>query len=208
VLHNKFSSEFTVRYKGQDLGKINLNIPGIHNVKNALVAVIIAKELGVDFRVIKKALESFSGVYRRFEIKYNKEILIVDDYAHHPTETSATLAGIRAGWDRRLVAVFQPHLYSRTRDFYQEFGRSFLNTDVFVCTDVYPAREAPIEGISGELITNAARKFGHKNAIYVPDKKNIPAVLNEIKKDDDIIITMGAGDIWKYGEEFVRMIQN
>jgi UDP-N-acetylmuramate--alanine ligase len=208
VTHSKFTSEFTVKYKGQDLGKIKLNIPGIHNVKNALVAVIIAMELGVDFRVIKKALESFSGVYRRFEIKYNKEILIVDDYAHHPTETSATLAGIRAGWDRRLVAVFQPHLYSRTRDFYQEFGRSFLNTDVFVCTDVYPAREAPIAGISGELITNAARKFGHKNVIYVPDKKNLPAVLNELKKDDDIIITMGAGDIWKYGEEFVRMIQN
>ncbi len=208
VSHNKFSSDFTVKYKGHNLGKIKLNIPGIHNVKNALVAVIIARELGVDFGVIKKALESFSGVYRRFEIKYNKEILVVDDYAHHPTETSATLAGIRAGWDRRLVAVFQPHLYSRTRDFYQEFGRSFLNTDVFVCTDVYPAREAPIAGISGELIANAARKFGHKNVIYVPDKKNLPAVLNELKKDDDIIITMGAGDIWKYGEEFVRMIQN
>jgi UDP-N-acetylmuramate--alanine ligase len=158
--------------------------------------------------VIKKALESFTGVYRRFEIKYNKEILVVDDYAHHPTETSATLSGIRAGWDRRLIAVFQPHLYSRTRDFYQEFGRSFLNSDIFICTDVYPAREEPIQGISGELIANAAKKFGHKNAIYVPDKKNIPTILSELKKNDDIIITMGAGDIWKYGEEFIWMIKN
>ena len=129
---------------------------------------------GVDFKVIKKALESFGGVYRRFEVKYDKEILVVDDYAHHPTETSATLSGIRAGWDNRLVAVFQPHLYSRTRDFYQEFGRSFLNSDVFVCTDVYPAREEAINGVTGELIANATKNFGHKNVIYVPDKNILP----------------------------------
>ena len=208
IVHKQFSSEFTVRYKGKELGRIKLNIPGVHNVKNALVAVIIAKELEIEFPVIKKALESFSGVYRRFEIKYNKEILVVDDYAHHPTETSATLAGVRAGWDRRLIAVFQPHLYSRTRDFYQEFGRSFLNSDIFICTDVYPAREEAIKGVSGELIADAAKKFGHKNVIYVPDKKNVPSVLNELKQDNDIIITMGAGDIWKYGEEFIRMIKN
>lgn len=208
ISHKQFSSEFTIKYKGQELGRMKLNIPGIHNVKNSLVAVIIAKELDIDFPVIKKALESFTGVYRRFEIKYNKEILVVDDYAHHPTETSATLSGIRAGWDRRLIAVFQPHLYSRTRDFYQEFGRSFLNSDIFICTDVYPAREEPIKGITGELIANATKKFGHKNVIYVPDKKNIPSVLIKLEKEDDIIVTMGAGDIWKYGEEFIRMIKN
>lgn len=208
ISHKQFSSEFTIKYKGQELGRMKLNIPGIHNVKNSLVAVIIAKELDIDFPVIKKALESFTGVYRRFEIKYNKEILVVDDYAHHPTETSATLSGIRAGWDRRLIAVFQPHLYSRTRDFYQEFGRSFLNSDIFICTDVYPAREEPIKGITGELIANATKKFGHKNVIYVPDKKNIPSILTKLKKEDDIIVTMGAGDIWKYGEEFIRMIKN
>jgi len=207
IIHKQFSSEFTVKYKGAELGRIKLNIPGIHNVKNALAAVIIAKELEIDFQVIKKALESFSGVYRRFEIKYNKEILVVDDYAHHPTETSATLSGIRAGWDRRLIAVFQPHLYSRTRDFYQEFGRSFLNSDIFICTDVYPAREEPITGVTGEMIADAAKKFGHKNVVYVPDKKKIPEILNGLKKADDIIVTMGAGDIWKYGEEFVRMLK-
>jgi UDP-N-acetylmuramate--alanine ligase len=207
ISHRQFSSEYTVKYKGQELGKIKLNIPGVHNVKNSLVAVIIAKELGIDFPVIKKALESFSGVYRRFEVKYNKELMVVDDYAHHPTETSATLTGVRAGWDRRLVVVFQPHLYSRTRDFYQEFGRSFLNSDVFICTDVYPARELPIDRVSGEMIANAAKKFGHKNVIYLPDKKEVPALLDEIKHDDDIIITMGAGDIWKFGEEFVRMLK-
>lgn len=207
IKFTEFSSSFHVKYFGEDLGEIKLRIPGLHNVKNSMVAVCIAKELGIEFSVIKKALESFTGVYRRFETKYNKEILVIDDYAHHPTETTATLSGIRAGWDRRLVAVFQPHLFSRTKDFYQEFGRSFLNSDVFICTDVYPAREAPIEGISGELISNTAKKFGHKNVIYVKDKNDIPKVLNDIKKEGDIIITMGAGDIWKYGGLFVQSLK-
>jgi len=207
VKHTEFSSSFHVKYFGEDIGEIHLKIPGIHNVKNSLVAVIIAKELGIDFKVIKKALESFTGVYRRFETKYNKEVLVIDDYAHHPTETSATLAAIRSGWDRRLIVVFQPHLFTRTRDFYQEFGRSFLNSDVFICTDIYPAREEPIEGVTGELIANIAKKFGHKNVIYVKDKNEIPNLLNSIKKEGDIIVTMGAGDIWKYGEKFVDILK-
>lgn len=201
-----FTSSFNIKYYGEELGRLTLRIPGIHVVKNSLVAVTIAKELGVPFNTIKKALESFTGVYRRFEVKYNKEIMVVDDYAHHPTETTATLAGIRAGWNRRLVAVFQPHLYSRTRDFYQEFGRSFLNSDVFICTDIYPAREEPIEGVTGKLVADAARSFGHKNVIYVQNKNDIPKTLAEIKRDDDIIVTMGAGDIWKFGEKFVEAI--
>jgi len=208
ITHEKFTSRFTVKYKEKELGGIELKIPGIHNVKNSLVAVCIATELGINFKTIKNALESFTGVYRRFEIKYNKELMVVDDYAHHPTETSVTLAGIRAGWDNRLVAVFQPHLYSRTKDFYQEFGRSFLNSDVFICTDVYPAREIPIESVTGELISNAAKSFGHKNVIYIKDKNDIPKVLYDLKQNGDIIVTMGAGDIWKYGEKFVEMLNN
>jgi len=199
-----FTSSFNVKYYDEELGRLTLKIPGIYNVKNSLVAVSIAKELGVPFSTIKKALESFTGVYRRFEVKYNEKIMVVDDYAHHPTETSATLAGIRSGWSRRLVAVFQPHLFSRTRDFYQEFGRSFLNSDVFICTDIYPAREEPIEGVTGELIADAARSFGHKNVIYVENKNDVIKVLNDIKRDGDIMVTMGAGDIWKIGEKFVE----
>jgi len=206
IIHNGFSSTYKVKYFGKDLGEITLKIPGDHNIKNSLVAVVIGKELGVDFNVIKSSLESFSGVFRRFEVKYNKEILVVDDYAHHPTEAAATLKGIRDGWDRRLIAVFQPHLYSRTRDFSQDFGRAFLNSDVFICTDIYPARELPIEGVTGELISGITKKFGHKNVHYVADKNNVPALLNEIKKNGDIIVTMGAGDIWKYGEKFVAML--
>ena len=205
IEHEGFSSQYTAVYKGKELGRIRLNIPGNHYVKNSLVAVTIGMELGIDFKVIKNALEKFTGVYRRFETKYKNDILVLDDYAHHPTETTATLKGIRAAWDRRLVVVFQPHLYSRTRDFYQDFGKSFLNSDVFVCTDVYPAREKPIEGISGEMIANATKKLGHKNVQYIKDKNEVPNKLMQIKKKDDIIITMGAGDIWKYRDKFVEL---
>ncbi|OGU61212.1 MAG: UDP-N-acetylmuramate--L-alanine ligase [Ignavibacteria bacterium RBG_13_36_8] len=207
IVHEKRTSTFTVVYKGEKLGKIKLSIPGLHNVKNSLVAVCIGKELGVDFITIKKSLESFTGVYRRFEIKYDKEVMVVDDYAHHPTEIDVTLSGIRNGWKRRLVAVFQPHLFSRTKDFYAEFGRSFLNSDVFICTDVYPAREKSIGGVSGKMITDTAKSIGHKNVFYEPDKNKLPELLKGIYKKDDIIIMMGAGDIWKYCDRFVDLIK-
>lgn len=207
IEYEGFSSHYTAIYKGKELGRIKLNIPGEHYVKNSLVSVTIGMELGIDFTIIKKALEKFTGVYRRFETKYKNDILVLDDYAHHPTETAATLAGIRAAWDRRLVVVFQPHLFSRTKDFYQDFGRSFLNSDVFICTDIYPAREKPIEGVTGEMIANITKKYGHKNVHYIADKKDVPKKLMELKKKDDIIITMGAGDIWKFGEKFVELLK-
>ena len=208
IQFDKNKSSYMVNYKGVELGRISLNLPGLHYVKNSLVAVTIATEMGVGFEVIQKALHSFTGVYRRFETKYENEILILDDYAHHPTETTATLLGIRSGWKRRLVAVFQPHLYSRTKDFYTEFGRSFLNSDIFICTDVYPARETFVEGITGKMIADAAKDFGHKNVIYEPDKNKIPELLKNIVVKDDIVITMGAGDIWKYGEQFVELVKS
>jgi UDP-N-acetylmuramate--alanine ligase len=207
IEYKENQSTYTVVYLGQELGHITLRIPGLHNVKNSLVAVCIAKELGIDFEVIKKSLEKFVGVYRRFEKKYDKEIMVIDDYAHHPTEINATLSGIRAGWKRRLIAVFQPHLFTRTRDFYPEFGRSFLNSDIFICTEIYPAREKPIEGITGRMVADAAEKIGHKHVIYEPDKTKIPELLKSLYKKDDIVITLGAGDIWKYGEKFIDMIK-
>lgn len=205
IIHDGYKTKYTVVYNNNTLGDITIGVPGLHNVKNSLVAVTIALELMVPFETIKKALERFSGVYRRFEVKYDKEVMVVDDYGHHPTETTATLSGIRSGWQRRLVSVFQPHLYSRTRDFYQEFGRSFLNSDVFICTDIYPAREEPIEGVTGALVAEAARKMGHKNVIFVPNKEDVPTTLMRITEPGDIIVTLGAGDIWKYGEKFVEL---
>jgi len=207
IIHRQNKSTFLVVYEGKDLGEITLQIPGKHNVQNALAAVAVGLNLNVPFEKVKAGIEKFTGVFRRWELKAEiNGITIIDDYAHHPTEIRATLAGAKAGWRRRVVCVFQPHLYSRTRDFYDEFGRAFFNADVLVLTDVYPAREEPIQGVSGELIANAARQFGHKQVYYVPDKRGVPEFLTSIKQPGDIIITMGAGDIWKFGEDFIRIL--
>lgn len=209
IHHKENTSTFTVARAERELGSVKLQVPGKHNIQNALAAIAVGLELGVPFEKIKAGIEKFTGVYRRWEKKGEVGgIAVYDDYAHHPTECKATLAGAKAGWRRRVVCVFQPHLYTRTRDFYEEFAKSFLLSDVLIVTDVYPAREEPIQGITGELIVHAAKQFGHKDAHYVPDKKQIPSFLKSVAKKGDIIITMGAGDIWKYGEEFVRMMQS
>ena len=208
IAHRQNVTRFVVLYGGKELGDVELQIPGKHNVQNALAAIAVGLEVGIPFAKVKAGIEKFTGVFRRWELKAEVGgVTVIDDYAHHPTEIRATLAGAKAGWRRRVICVFQPHLYSRTRDFYDEFGRAFFNADVLVLTDVYPAREEPIQGVSGELIVNAAREFGHKNVNYVPDKKDIPAYLLKIKRPGDIIITMGAGDIWKFGEEFIKNLK-
>jgi len=204
IVHRQNRTTFTVVRDGADLGEIELQIPGVHNVQNALAAVSVGLELGVSFARVKAGIGKFTGVFRRWEVKAELDgITVIDDYAHHPTEIRATLAGAKAGWRRRVVCVFQPHLYSRTRDFYDDFGRAFFNADVLVVTDVYPAREEPIQGVTGELIASAAKEYGHKQVHYVPDKKEIPGYLMTLARPGDMIITMGAGDIWKFGEEFI-----
>ncbi len=207
IRHKDNSSTYMLVRSNKELGLITLQVPGIHNVQNSLGAISVGLELDVPFDKIKAGIEKFTGVYRRWEKKGEvNNIALYDDYAHHPTECKATLSGVKSGWRRRVVCVFQPHLYSRTRDFYEDFGKSFLLSDVLVVTDVYPAREEPIQGVNGELIVNAAKQFGHKDVHYIPDKKNVPAFLKSIVKSGDIVITMGAGDIWKYGEEFLKIL--
>lgn len=206
IVHRQNMTKFTVLRDGKELGEIELQIPGDHNVQNALAATAVGLELQVSFSKVKAGIEKFTGVFRRWEVKAELDgITVIDDYAHHPTEIKATLAGAKAGWRRRTVCVFQPHLYSRTRDFYDEFGRAFFNADVLIVTDVYPAREEPIQGVTGELIANAAREFGHKQVHYVPEKKDVPGYLMTITRPGDMVITMGAGDIWKFGEQFISL---
>lgn len=208
IKFEKDKSEFLLLKDQNELGRIVLKSPGVHNVQNALAAISVGIELGITFEKIKAGIEKFTGVYRRWEKKGEiNGISVYDDYAHHPTESRATLAGAKQGWRRRVVCVFQPHLYTRTRDFYEEFGKSFLLSDVLVVTDVYPAREEPIQGVSGELITNAAKQFGHKDVHYVPNKTDVPNYLMKIVKPGDIVITMGAGDIYKYGNEFLNKLK-
>lgn len=209
IRHKENLTTYTLLQNNKELGQITLQVPGKHNVQNSLAALAVGLELGVSFGKIRSGIEKFSGVYRRWEKKGEAGgITVYDDYAHHPTECKATLSGVKSGWRRRVVCVFQPHLYSRTRDFYEDFGKSFLLSDVLVVTDVYPAREEPIQGVTGELIVNAAKQFGHKDANYIPDKKNVSAYLSSIVQPGDIIITMGAGDIWKYGEEFLIQLES
>ncbi|MEN6510631.1 MAG: UDP-N-acetylmuramate--L-alanine ligase [Chloroherpetonaceae bacterium] len=202
-------AKFSVFKESENLGEITLNVPGYHNVKNALAAISIASELGIDFATIQNALSEFNGVLRRFDIQgESKGIMIVDDYAHHPTEIRATLDAACKGWDRRIVAVFQPHTYTRTREFYKEFAQAFDEADVLVITDVYAAREKPIEGISGELIAQQAQSYGHKNVHYIPDFDDIIEFLKSELKPGDMLITIGAGNVFKIGRTIKEYLQN
>jgi UDP-N-acetylmuramate--alanine ligase len=203
------NSTFTVVYRGERLGEVTVGVPGEHNVKNALAAVTVGLEVGVSFEAIARGLAKFHGVYRRFEVKGEAQgIMVIDDYAHHPTEVKATLDAIRRGWDRRIVALFQPHTYTRTRDFHEDFGKAFFNADLVIITDIYAARERPIQGITGELIAESAVGFGHRNVQYVPDRNELPERMKDLLQPGDIVVTMGAGDIWKSGEEILNALNS
>jgi UDP-N-acetylmuramate--alanine ligase len=204
------SSHFTLSVRGKEVGEVVLNVPGVHNIKNALAAIAVGYELDIDFGHIKDALASFSGVYRRFEVKGEPGgILIVDDYAHHPTEIKASLKGTREGWgDRRIVVVFQPHLYSRTKAFHREFGSAFGEADLLIVTDIYAAREEPMEGVTGEMIAVAAKESGHDNVIYVEnmDRVQLCEKLRTLVRPGDIVMTVGAGDIWKVSDQLLELL--
>lgn len=208
IENTAMTTTFTAVFGNKVLGTVTLNAPGEHNVKNALAAIGVGLELGMDFEHIRQGIGRFSGVFRRFQIKYESaDLMVVDDYAHHPTEVKATLQAARTGWpDRRIVAVFQPHLYSRTQQLHEEFGMSFFDADLLVVTDVYPSRELPIEGVNGNLIATDASSFGHKAVHYVEKTSDLPMRLKEIVLPGDIVITMGAGDIYKSGEDFTTLM--
>lgn len=201
-------TRFTVEYRKNRLGEIRLKVPGDHNVKNAMAAVATGMEMGVPFPAIAKALSGFEGMRRRFEIKGDKKgIRVVDDYAHHPTEIRATLEAAKATYQRNIIALFQPHLFSRTRDFCREFGASFFNADTLIVTDVYPSREKPLPGITGQLVADAAISFGHKKVKYFQDKDKSVAYVLKKARQGDMIITLGAGDIWKTGEKILKALK-
>lgn len=191
-------TEFDLHFFGEKAGRIKINVPGEHNVRNALGAIVVAHELGADFETIRNGISEFHGVYRRFEILNDDDNLVkIDDYAHHPTEITATLQAARDGWDRRIICIFQPHTYTRTRDLYKDFAKSFDEADILIVTDVYPAREEPIEGINGKLIADTATQYGHKNVIYIEKKDDVVPELKDIMQPGDVVITMGAGDIYR-----------
>ncbi len=187
-------------------GEVFLPLPGRHNVRNALAALAVARELSIPFGVAASALAGFDGVARRFEVKGERgDVLVVDDYAHHPTEVSATLAAARQAHPRRrLVALFQPHLYSRTRDFAREFGRALNAADVALVTEVYPSREAPIPGVSGRMVVEQAASLGHRQAVFFEKRGDVLPGLEACLKPGDLLLTMGAGDVYRFGEEYLK----
>ncbi len=194
-------SRFMLVERGEPLGEVVLGVPGAHNVRNALAAIAAARHLGADLAAIRHALAEFRGVGRRFEaLGEAGGVLFVDDYAHHPTEIEATLAAARSAYpERRLVAVFQPHLYSRTRDFAGAFGRALAGADVVWVAEVYPAREAPIPGVTGALVADAARAAGAEDVHYHPDVGTLREALAASLRSGDLCLTLGAGDIDETG---------
>ncbi|MEO8275566.1 MAG: UDP-N-acetylmuramate--L-alanine ligase [Thermoanaerobaculia bacterium] len=199
-------TSFTVRHRVQgDLGRLSLPLAGLHNVRNALAAVGVALALGIPMPVVARALAGFGGVHRRFErLGQFRGAEVVDDYAHHPTEVAATLAAARQVFPRRVLhAVFQPHLYSRTRDLAEDFGRALSAADHVIVTDVYPSREQPIAGVSGELVSRAAQAVGHGRVDYCADWRAVPERLAGID-EGDVVLTLGAGDIYRLAEALVK----
>jgi UDP-N-acetylmuramate--alanine ligase len=204
-----FGSKFTVQRGSEVVGEINLHVPGLHNVYNALAAITVGFELEVPFRQIADALASFSGAGRRFQFRGEEEgILVVDDYGHHPTEIKATLAAAKIGsGGRHIVVLFQPHRYSRTHDLMEEFARSFNNADTLLVTDIYAASEEPIEGINAEALTNAVKRFGHKDARYIGALDQAASTLREIVKSGDLVITLGAGTVNRVSEQLLTLLR-
>jgi UDP-N-acetylmuramate--alanine ligase len=207
--NNKFGSTFSV-WRGADVvGEVSLQVPGVHNVYNSLAAIAVGFELDVPFTKIAEALGDFVGAARRFQLRGEvNDILVIEDYGHHPTEIRVTLAAAKIGsGGRRIVVLFQPHRYTRTHDLMQEFARSFNNADTLFVTDIYAASEDPIEGVSAEVLTNAIKRFGHKDVRYVGALENAAAALREHVQPGDLVLTLGAGTVNRVSEQLLQLLR-
>ncbi|MGD9301860.1 MAG: UDP-N-acetylmuramate--L-alanine ligase [Desulfobacterales bacterium] len=209
VKFEKRRSSFSVYQKGQKLGNIVLNLPGIHNVYNATASIAVGIELDVPFPAIKTALENLQGVQRRLEIKGEVSgITVVDDYGHHPTEIKITLEAIEKCWpDNRKVVVFQPHRYSRTKALFDDFTRSFYQSDLLLVLPIYAAGEKRIEGLSGHDLCEGIKAHGHKEVYCAKNAEKAVAYLKDCLKPGDLLLTLGAGDVWKLGEQVLKALE-
>jgi UDP-N-acetylmuramate--alanine ligase len=204
----EFRSEFDVRLQGKALGRVRIQVPGRHNVANALAAIAVGLDLEVPFERVAACLESFRGADRRFQLKGETGgIMVIDDYGHHPVEILATLAAAKKGWTRRTVVVFQPHRFTRVQALLGDFARAFYDADVLAVTDIYPAGEAPIPGVTVEAVASAIKDHGHKDVTLVKDLAEVPAWLQSRAREGDMVITLGAGSVYKAGEEYLRILK-
>ena len=203
------TSTFTVRNSSGELGVIRLNRPGRHLIYNSLAAISVGLELEIDFAVIARALEQFQGVQRRLQVKGEAGgVLVVDDYGHHPTEIRATLDAVREGWpERRVVVAFQPHRFSRTQGLFDDFVTAFRRADVLILTDIYAASEQPIEGVTSEKLLEAIKLHGQRHAHYIPELVQQPQTLLPLLQEGDLLLSLGAGNIVRAGEQVLAMLQ-
>ena len=207
VVFDGLSTMFDVLHHQKEIGRLRIQMPGLHNVYNALATLATAFELDIPFQVVQETLRDFGGIQRRFQIKGEKKgILVVDDYGHHPVEIMATLRAARTGWERRIVAVFQPHRYTRTKALFQDFLTAFNEANVLILTDIYPAGEDRIEGVEAKALFEGIRDYGHKDVTYLADKREIIDHLLRIIQPGDLVITLGAGDIWQVSDELVKKL--
>lgn len=200
-------TSFLVHYRGEALGRLSIRMPGRHNVLNALAAVAVAMELDMPFAAIAEGFQDFGGVGRRFEIKGEAQgIMVVDDYGHHPVEIKATLGAARGGWSRRLVAVFQPHRYSRTEALFDDFLTAFYQADHVAVMDVYAAGEDVRPEVTAEKLAEGISEHGHKSCCYTGDVVATVEHLQAVLQPGDIIITLGAGNVWQVGAELMKIL--
>jgi UDP-N-acetylmuramate--alanine ligase len=205
LLIEGLTTRFVAKLDGNKLGAVRLQMVGRHNVQNALAAITVGLEHDVPFPQIRTALEEFSGVERRFEVCGEQDgVLVVNDYAHHPTEIRATLAAARAGLRRRIVAAFQPHRYSRTQDLLDQFARAFHETDVLVVTEIYAAGESKLPGVEARLLAEAIRHHGHREVYFVPELPDVLPRLRELTQPGDLLLIIGAGDINRLAAGFLE----
>ena len=201
-------STFSVLHHGRMLGPVVLPMPGRHSVANALAAIAVAAELGIDFASASAALEAFAGIHRRSEIKGEVAgIVVMDDYGHHPTEIETTLQAITEGWGRPLTVVFQPHRYSRTRDLFDDFVSAFDRAHRLILTDIYAAGEEPLPGTNAEELYRAIRRRGHMDVEFVAAKEEVAGGLLPRLADGDMVLTLGAGDIYQVGEALLESLR-
>ncbi len=203
------STRFEVCRENEVLGEITLSLAGIHNVYNALAAVTVGLELDIPFATIAAALQGFSGVQRRLQIKgERRDITVVDDYGHHPTEIRATLSALRDAWpERRLVVMFQPHRYSRTKALAEEFYTAFHEADILVLTEIYGASESPIPGVTAEALLNGIKQHGHRHAYLESSFDKLLDRVIDTLAPGDVVLSLGAGNIWQAGEKLLEMLQ-
>ena len=200
--------ECSVSHLGRSMGKLALRLLGRHSATNALAVVAVAQELEIPFERVAEALAEFTGIHRRFEVKGEpKGIMVIDDYGHHPAEVRATVGAIRESWKRPLTVIFQPHRYSRTQDLFDDFVTAFDGADRLILTDIYPAGEDPIAGVSSEALYHAIKKQGRLEVEHIVGKDAIVSQLNATLKHGDIVLTLGAGDIYQVGEALVAALQ-